>query len=52
MTQHRQIFPMSSLNCLKVFSATGSSETFDILHAHDLCVSYDRILRITQGEVS
>ena len=34
---------------LKVFSATRSSEIIDILHAHGLCVSYDRILRITQG---
>ena len=32
---------------LKVFLATSSSEIFDILHAHDLCVSYGRILRIT-----
>ena len=34
---------------LKVLSATRSSELIDILHAHGLCVSYDRILRITQG---
>ena len=34
---------------LKVFSATRTSEIIDILHAHGLCVSYDRILRITQG---
>ena len=32
-----------------MFSATRSSEIIDILHAHGLCVSYDRILRITQG---
>ena len=29
---------------LKVFSATRSSEIIDILHAHGLCVSYDKIL--------
>ena len=34
---------------LKVFSATKRSEIIDIHHAHGLCVSYDRILRITQG---
>ena len=34
---------------LKVFSATRSSEIVDILHAHGLCISYDRILPITQG---
>ena len=34
---------------LKVFSATRSSEIIDILHAHGLCVFYDRKLRITQG---
>ena len=34
---------------LKVFSATRSSEIIDIVHAHGLCVSYDRILLITQG---
>ena len=34
---------------LKVFSATRSSVIIDILHAHGLCVSYGRILRITQG---
>ena len=34
---------------LKVFSATRSSKIICILHAHGLCVSYDRILRITQG---
>ena len=34
---------------LKVLSATRNSELIDILHAHGLCVSYDRILRITQG---
>ena len=32
-----------------MFSATRSSEIIDILHAHGLCVSYDRILYITQG---
>ena len=34
---------------LKVFSATRSSVIIDILHGHGLCVSCDRILRITQG---
>ena len=34
---------------LKVFSATRSSKIIDIVHAHGLCVSYDRILHITQG---
>ena len=34
---------------LKVFSATRSKEIIDILHAHGLCVSYGRILRVTQG---
>ena len=32
-----------------MFSATRSSEIIDIFHAHGLCVSYDRTLRITQG---
>ena len=31
-----------------MFSATRSSEIIDIVHAHGLCVSYDR-LRRTQG---
>ena len=35
--------------CLKVLSATRSKEIIDTLHAHGLCVSYERILRITQG---
>ena len=34
---------------LKVFAATRSSQIIDVLYAHGLCVSYDRILRITQG---
>ena len=34
---------------LKVFLATRSREIIDILHAQGLCVSYQRILRITQG---
>ena len=34
---------------LKVFSVTRSSEIISIFHAHGLCVSYDRILRITQS---
>ena len=34
---------------LKVFPATRGSGITDILHAHGSCVSYDRILRITQG---
>ena len=34
---------------LKVFLATRSREIIDILHAQGLCVSYERILRITQG---
>ena len=34
---------------LKGFSASRSSEIIDILHAHGLSVSYDRILCITQG---
>ena len=34
---------------LKVFAASRSSEIIDIVHAHGLCVSHDRILRITQG---
>ena len=32
-----------------MFSATRSSEIIDILHALGLCVSYDKILHITQG---
>ena len=34
---------------LKVFSTTRSSEIINILHAHGLCVSCDRILRMTKG---
>ena len=34
---------------LKVFSATRSSEIIDIFHTHGLCVSCDRILRITKS---
>ena len=34
---------------LKIYASTRSSEIIDILHKHGLCVSYDRILRITQG---
>ena len=32
-----------------MFSTTRSSEIINILHAHGLCVSYDRILRMTKG---
>ena len=34
---------------LKLYSATRSRKIIDILYKHGLCVSYDRILRITQG---
>ena len=33
----------------KVFPGTKSCKIIDILHAHGLCVSYDEMLRITQG---
>ena len=32
-----------------MFSATRSSEVIEILHARGLSISYDRILRVTQG---
>ena len=34
---------------LKVYAATRSRKIVDILHKLGLCISYDRILRITQG---
>ena len=34
---------------LKVYAVTRSRIIIDILHAHGLCVSYERIMRVTQG---
>ena len=34
---------------LKVFAATRSRKIIDTLHKLGLCISYDRILRLTQG---
>ena len=34
---------------LKVYAVTRSRIIIDILHAHGLCVSYERIMHVTQG---
>ena len=34
---------------LKIYSVTRSRIVVDILYAHGICISYERILRVTQG---
>ena len=34
---------------LKIYALTRSRKVIDTLQAHGLCVSYERILRFTQG---
>ena len=42
-------FPFLLYIGLKIYSVTRSRIVIDILHAHGLCISYERILRVTQG---
>ena len=48
-TQIKNLHFFFTLVYIELFSATRSSGTNAIFYPHGLCVSYDRILRITHG---